>query len=160
VGSFTRRRGWFVVAQVAVWAGFAAVLLFADPSPDLPGAVALGSRVAGGVLVVAGTALVFAGWGALGPAVSPYPAPRTGTDLVEHGGYRVVRHPIYGGICLGAAGVALLALDPAALAVAVLVIVPFLWLKSSFEERHLVAAYPGYEDYRRRVRKRLIPGLL
>ena len=142
-----------MVAQVAVWAGFAAVLLFADPSPDLPGAVALGSRVAGGVLVVAGTALVFAGWGALGPAVSPYPAPRTGTDLV-------VRHPIYGGICLGAAGVALLALDPAALAVAVLVIVPFFWLKSSFEERHLVAAYPGYEDYRRRVRKRLIPGLL
>jgi len=41
-----------------------------------------------------------------------------------------------------------------------LALLPFFYAKSSFEERHLEEAYPGYADYRRRVRKRLVPGLV
>ena len=70
--------------------------------------------------------------------------------LVTGGPYRIVRHPIYTSYLLEYAGVALSHLNPATTAV-------FLaWLAAaivrvSYEERTLVAAFPEYVDYKRRV---------
>ena len=66
------------------------------------------AAVAGGaVLTGAGGALGAGGFLALGHAVTPYPEPLAGAVLVERGAYRLARHPIYGGVVLGGAGVSL-----------------------------------------------------
>ena len=38
--------------------------------------------------------------------------------------------------------------------------IPYFWVKSSFEERHLRMRFAAYRSYRRAVRHRLIPFLI
>lgn len=94
---------------------------------------------------------------ALGEAFTPFPTPRP-SQLAQRGVYRYVRHPMYGGVVLLFAGVAILmgSVSTAVLAVATAV---FFWFKAGFEEKRLRIVYPAYDDYRRQVRGRLIPGL-
>ena len=78
--------------------------------------------------------------------------------VIDTGPYRFVRHPGYVGAILLFFGIALAlgslwALVPAAFASALLV------LRTAWEDRLLQAELPGYQDYSRRVRWRLIPGL-
>ncbi len=95
----------------------------------------------------------------LGRHLSPYPTPRRDAALVEHGAYRFVRHPIYGGVVLGAAGVSLADGNWPGLALAAALGALF-WGKSGFEECRLLAHFPAYAAYRDRVRRRLIPWVL
>lgn len=77
---------------------------------------------------------------------------------MEHGPYRVVRHPIYSSILVGLLGVCIAGSLWALLPLAILIA---WWLgKASVEERFLRERYPGYADYCERVRHRLIPWLL
>jgi protein-S-isoprenylcysteine O-methyltransferase Ste14 len=76
--------------------------------------------------------------------------------VVDTGPYAIVRHPMYSGTIVYylASSVALgswWGLIPA------LSIIPFLVIRISNKEAVLVRELPGYEDYRRRVRHRLIP---
>jgi protein-S-isoprenylcysteine O-methyltransferase Ste14 len=146
---FAERGGWWVVGQVALLALLVAALGWTVVWPWW-------IRAAGAALALAGVALFVAGVVALGRNLTPYPEPLPEGALVETGVYGISRHPLYGGVALLGFGVALAAASPAALAVALL-LTGFLTLKSSVEERRLVTAHPGYADYRRRVRARLIP---
>ncbi len=74
---------------------------------------------------------------------------------MDTGSYALVRHPIYGGIVLAAAGYALVVGSPLALAGAAL-LVGFFRLKSGREEAWLRERYPAYEAYAART-KRMIP---
>jgi len=86
------------------------------------------------------------------------PIPKAGGELVTHGPYRWMRHPMYTAFLLGAFALARTAdVSAAWLAWATLFLV--LWVKSSLEERWMQVEHPGYADYRRRTR-RFIPGLL
>lgn len=78
--------------------------------------------------------------------------------VIDDGLYGVVRHPMYLGalpilfgmpLWLESYAAALLAVVPAAL----------LAVRIVFEERFLCGTLAGYDEYRRRVRYRLIPGL-
>lgn len=107
---------------------------------------------AGAVLTIAGLALLVWGALALGSALTPLPYPKEGAHLRETGPYRLARHPMYGGAILFAFGWALwvhgwLTLGYAALAVVLLEV------KVRREERWLSQACPGYDAYRKRVRK-------
>ena len=83
--------------------------------------------------------------------MTAYPRPSEEATLVERGPYGVVRHPIYVAGLLLFLGYGLLASVPATVAVAVLAV---LWhFKAGVEERHLAERFPGYADYRRRVRR-------
>jgi protein-S-isoprenylcysteine O-methyltransferase Ste14 len=113
------------------------------------------TTLAGGLLALAGLVLAVAGIVHLRSALTPLPHPREGSELVDSGAYRIVRHPIYGGILLGAIGWALLTASPAALVIAGVLGV-FFRLKSGREEAWLDARYEGYAAYRARTR-RLIP---
>ncbi len=78
--------------------------------------------------------------------------------VIDIGPYRFVRHPGYIAALFLFFGMALAlgsfwALVPAALAAALLV------LRTSWEDRLLRAELPGYDDYSRRVRWRLVPGV-
>jgi protein-S-isoprenylcysteine O-methyltransferase Ste14 len=114
-------------------------------------------RLAGAILVVTG--LLVAGLGFLGlrENLTAVPRPVEGGHLVDTGVYGLVRHPIYTGIILVAAGWGLVTASPPALVVA-LGLGFFFDLKARREEAWLVAAYPAYAAYRRRVRK-LVPFL-
>lgn len=79
-----------------------------------------------------------------------------GQDVVDTGPYAIVRHPMYSGITLVMIGFPLWLGSVAAL-IAAIVPVTLLAARIHFEERLLVVRLAGYDDYRRRVRWRLVP---
>ncbi len=150
-----RGEGWVVIQFVLL--GVVAVLGPAGAAawPADPGPWRLATAVAGVALGLAGLALAVKGLVDLRDALTPLPHPREGARLVSHGAYRLVRHPIYGGLILGCVGYSLV-LGSAAALVASAGVLLFFRLKSAREEVWLRARYPGYDDYARHVR-RLIP---
>jgi protein-S-isoprenylcysteine O-methyltransferase Ste14 len=145
-----RGSGW-VVAQFAL---MAVILCLGAVPPIWPDWV----RALGIVVTLAGAALgVWAGR-TMGSSLTPFPRPRAAGMLIEHGPYAIVRHPIYAAGTLFFLGYGLLASIPATVATAALTA---LWhFKARVEERHLAQRFPGYEDYRRRVRRRIVPYLI
>jgi protein-S-isoprenylcysteine O-methyltransferase Ste14 len=146
-----RGEGW--VAIQAVMFVLLALAGTAGPAWGEPWLAA--GRLAGAVL--AGTGLVVAVLGMVGlrENLTAVPRPVEGGRLVESGIFGLVRHPIYTGIIAAAFGWGLVTASPPALVVA-LGLGFFFDLKSRREEAWLLAAYPAYGDYQRRVRK-LIP---
>ena len=113
---------------------------------------------AGGLgLVLAGGWLAVRGARDLADNLTPFPRPNETNRLVETGSYGLVRHPIYGGLILGAVGLGLLAASPATLLAALALDVLF-ELKSRREEDWLLDRHPDYAAYRARTR-RFIPWL-
>ena len=97
-----RGAGWVAAQIVLLTAIFLSALVgLGWPSWLEPPAYAIG-----GVLVATGVGMLVAGGGALArvSAVTPFPAPRTGSGLQTSGIYRIVRHPMYGGGILIALG--------------------------------------------------------
>lgn len=81
-----------------------------------------------------------------------------GHRVCDSGPYRIVRHPGYAGNILPLAGIVLAlsslwTLIPATVALIIAVI------RTVLEDRTLQAELPGYRDYARRVRYRLMPGI-
>ncbi len=76
---------------------------------------------------------------------------------MDTGAYAKVRHPIYGGLVLGATGYALVTASPVALLGAGVLLV-FFRLKSGREEQWLRDRYPDYVAYAARTR-RMLPGI-
>lgn len=148
-----RGEGW-VVIQFVLLAGVGATGL-AGPAWD--GAARIVTNVAGAGLLAAGLVLALRGLVDLRDALTPLPHPRDGASLVDTGSYALVRHPIYGGIIVGAAGYGLLMASPPAL-VGAAVLLGFFRLKSGREEAWLEQRYPDYAAYRTRTR-RLLPFL-
>ncbi|WP_026076137.1 methyltransferase family protein [Noviherbaspirillum massiliense] len=114
-------------------------------------------RFFGGVLLVAGMALLAWSAAKLGHSLTPFPRPVPEGRLVTSGPYRVVRHPSYLGVLLAACGFAFATANPLRMVLTVLLFV-FFDLKARREERWLQEQYPEYAAYKSRVRK-LIPGL-
>jgi protein-S-isoprenylcysteine O-methyltransferase Ste14 len=81
-----------------------------------------------------------------------------GHRVVSSGPYAWVRHPMYSGTVLFFVGVPLLLGSWWGVAMSPLFIVLFA-IRAGIEERALIAGLPGYADYTRRVRYRLVPGL-
>lgn len=117
-----------------------------------------------GITMAAGALFLFAGgvlaaWGLValrsGQALTSVPYPLAGGELVQSGPFRLVRHPIYGGLILVAAGLASFAASvPAFVATAALAVT--LDLKRRREEIWLTERYSAYPAYRTRTRA-LIP---
>lgn len=116
--------------------------------------VAVGAILAGG-----GGLQGWAGLRGLGPSLTPYPEPAARGHLIDGGVYGLVRHPIYGGVGMGATGLGLAFGSWAAVTVGICILVYFR-VKASDEERRLVAVYPDYPQYRNRVRAMLVPWVL
>ncbi len=113
--------------------------------------------VAGAVLFVVGGYFGIAGVLVLGKNRTPFPQPRDGSELVQHGIYARVRHPLYTSVMLASFGWALIWQSSPSFLVA-LALISFFRAKAQNEERWLCEKFPGYTDYARRV-PRFIPRL-
>ncbi len=81
-----------------------------------------------------------------------------GQKVIDTGLYGIVRHPMYSGALFLVAGTPLALGSWWALLVAPLFL-PILYFRMANEEEVLKRQLPGYAEYTRRVRYRLIPGL-
>jgi protein-S-isoprenylcysteine O-methyltransferase Ste14 len=149
------RGEWYVVTQLVL----SAVVFFGPRTlpglPVWPAPLARISVVAGAVIVLAGFGLLLAGLLRLGPNLTPLPYPTPRATLIQTGPYRLVRHPMYaGGIAL-AYGWAFFVCGWLTVAYATVLLL-FLDVKATREERWLTETFPEYPEYQRRVRK-LIP---
>ncbi|MBM4188208.1 MAG: isoprenylcysteine carboxylmethyltransferase family protein [Gemmatimonadetes bacterium] len=151
------RGEWYVVAQL----GLFGLVAFGPRSlpgwPAWPALVEAIARPGGAVLLAAGAIVLALAVRRLGRSLTPLPAPTRDSELAVTGPFALVRHPIYSAVILLAFGWALFARGTLTLGYASLLAV-FLDRKASREERWLLDRYPGYADYRARVRK-LIPFL-
>lgn len=109
------------------------------------------------VLFAIAAAIGVAGVRQLGRNRTPYPVPRDDSHLITSGIYGWMRHPLYTCLVLAALGWSGLFHSSAAL-VATLPMAILLIAKSRHEEQRLMALFPDYENYRRRVAA-FIPGI-
>jgi protein-S-isoprenylcysteine O-methyltransferase Ste14 len=113
--------------------------------------------------VVVGDALFVLGFGFIGRVYRENTFTAATIDVVEGqqvittGPYAVVRHPMYASALLYLVGTPL-ALGSYWGFVAVVGMLPFLIWRLLDEERLLAQELPGYRDYQRKVRFRLLPG--
>lgn len=142
-----------VAGQFVLFLAVAVAISFDGTLPE--GEVTVLS-VVGAALAMAGMVLAFVSSRRLGPAMTASPIPKRQGSLIIAGPYRYVRHPIYGGVTLILLGTSLF-LDSVAGSVSAALLIPYFWMKSSFEERQLRMRFPGYRAYRQVVHRRLIP---
>lgn len=130
-----------------------AVIVFApsDPAWAVPELL----RIAGWLIAGAGVGAIVWGASSLGRGITPHPAPTPDATLRTDGPYRYVRHPIYSGVLLFAAGITLASASALKAAAFVLLLV-VLSIKARFEEGLLAEHFPGYESYARRT-PRFVP---
>lgn len=150
----SRGQGW-VGLQVVLFATVGVAGILAPGHLDGPAALVVST--AGGVAVLAGLGLAAAGLRGLrrASALTALPHPNADAELVTDGVYSRVRHPVYGGIIIGALGwAAIRASLPATLAAVALLV--FFDLKRRREEAWLEERFAGYPAYRARTR-RLLP---
>ena len=113
-----RGEGWVVLQVVLLVLLVLAGLLAGDA---WGGTLVVLTTLTGAALLLAAALLVGRGFLDLGRNLTPVPRPRDDATLVETGVYRLVRHPLYGGIIVGSIGVGLLMASPLALLLACLV---------------------------------------
>ena len=146
-----RGEGWFLLQVVL----FGAIAVSGAAGPAWGGWPAAVGIAIGGVLIGCGAILSLRGLLDLRENLTPFPRPLEGARLVETGAYRLVRHPIYGGLVLGALGWGLVRASPLTLAGALL-LAAFFDLKSRREEIWLSERYADYPAYRSHTH-RLLP---
>jgi len=144
----------FLISTFFAWMVFVPVEVFylkLLPPPQLA------VSVAGLVLLLLGFAIIAAAI-YQNRFIVPYVADQTeqGQTLVDTGPYGVVRHPLYAGLLPFFAGIALWMESYASLMAIVLPLASLI-VTILVEEKTLREALPGYSEYMRRVRYRLVP---
>ena len=148
---FIARGGLWVLLQIPLLIA-AYVLPLAERAAAPPAL-----RVLGVIGIVGGLLLTAAALAQLRRALTPFPEPRADGELRTDGLYAWVRHPVYSGLILSAAGWGLYCASPWG-AITTVTLFVFFDRKAAREERALARRYAGYKDYAARVRK-LVPGV-
>jgi protein-S-isoprenylcysteine O-methyltransferase Ste14 len=152
-----------------VWGQFALFLIIALVAPLLPRYVNLGGadfvlnrvdplaiRWLGAGLIAAGIFVM--GWGvqSLGRNLTPGTEPLPDARLVSTGAYAHVRHPIYTGIVLSAAGYTLVWSNWTLALLIGFLTLQYFQAKARAEEKWLMQRFPAYKAYVRRVPRRVL----
>lgn len=89
--------------------------------------------------------------------LSPYPSPKSGSELVTNGIYGIVRHPIYTGIIVTTVSFGVYNGDIIRIVIGVVIWILFEY-KASYEEGLLSDKFPEYEGYKKATGK-IFPGI-
>jgi protein-S-isoprenylcysteine O-methyltransferase Ste14 len=138
---------------------FVAIMIVAglDERWGWTGTISIGWHIAGVVLSVIGWTFFL--WAmASNPFFSESVRIQENHQVASRGPYRLVRHPGYFGNLIGCIGQPLLFGSWWAFIPAVLTIIAFA-IRTALEDDTLQKELPGYSDYARQVRFRLIPGI-
>ena len=141
---------WPLVGAGPVLAGIETVRL--GRSALAPGWAAAGGAVLGAGLALSARAM------AVNPHFEGTARLQPGQRVVDGGPYRRIRHPGYAGLALMVLGGSALLRSRWALAAGASG-AAWIAVRTALEDRMLRAGLPGYEDYARRVRRRLVPCL-
>jgi protein-S-isoprenylcysteine O-methyltransferase Ste14 len=142
-----RARGWVLVS-----AQFALLGILVVAPTGTAWALPDAARALGVLGRIVGVAAIVLGGFRLGVGASVHPAPTTKAVLRTTGPYRWTRHPIYTGVLVFGAALALTGrsiLHVAAWAA----LLGVLTTKARFEERLLAERFPDYPAYARRTRR-------
>lgn len=101
-------------------------------------------------LMLVGASVALAGAMALGRNLTPFPKPADSAQLVRHGIYAVIRHPLYTSVIAVAIGWSLIWQSWPALLVAA-ALIPFFAAKARREERWLREMFSEYGEYEERT---------
>jgi protein-S-isoprenylcysteine O-methyltransferase Ste14 len=148
-----RGEGWLVLqlllGAAIIGCGFVGVYW--------PGSADSFLGILGLLIAVAGVLLVVLGLLSLGRSFTPLPRPRARTRLRQSGIFRLVRHPMYGGVILIGFGWSLAAAPLGLIPTALLVLL--FDLKARREETWLIERFPAYATYREGTPRRFVPWL-
>jgi protein-S-isoprenylcysteine O-methyltransferase Ste14 len=151
-----RGEGWLIL-QVVVLLAIPLAAWRASPAAVVETPAIAIDRQVGVVLLLGGLGLI--GWSSAflqtRRALSALPRPLASASLVQSGPYRVIRHPIYVGLILASAGVALVRVS-VLVAILTVALVVVLDLKRRREEAWLLERFPEYAAYRAGT-KALVP---
>ena len=147
---FFRRGGLWVLGQSVLLLAVAALgVVGRGESRDML------FLLGGGLLLATGALTGVMGVASLGRNLTPFPKPNADAQFVQHGIYRLIRHPLYTSVFCASAGWSLVWQSWPALAVSLLLAL-FFDAKARHEERWLRQQFPDYACYEQRVR-RFIP---
>jgi amino acid transporter len=152
VTHFCERGGVWVVVQSIL------MLTVIGVAPGTSSELGTFTLRVGWLLIGLGALFGLAGVAALKGNRTAFPKPREGSELVQHGIYAWVRHPLYTSVLLVSMGWALIWQSAIALLLA-LGMVPFFYAKAKLEEHWLRARFSEYAGYEGRVRSRFLPFL-
>jgi protein-S-isoprenylcysteine O-methyltransferase Ste14 len=148
-----RGEGWVALQLILV----AAAALAGMFGPAWPAGVKRRLAIPGTLAAGGGAYLLAGGIADLGRQLTPFPRPVAGGQLQRAGVYRLVRHPMYGGVLLLVLGWSLftspLTMLPLGVSAA------FLDAKRRREEAWLLEQHPEYAEYCDTVRRRFVPFL-
>jgi protein-S-isoprenylcysteine O-methyltransferase Ste14 len=137
----TRLKGWVMVVVQLLLLAF----LVLAPRQD-HWRVSRPLQALGIVLELLGVVVIVLGAFSLGRSIRAHPEPAPNAELRTAGLYRFVRHPIYSGVLVFAAGLAITSGNLASV-IAFAVLVAVLAIKARFEERLLEGRFAGYRRY-------------
>lgn len=99
------------------------------------------------LLTTSGILIAAAGVLTIGKGFTPFPTPKINGQLKQTGIYKYIRHPMYSGIIVAGAGIALYNAN-----IPRLIVCMILWIffeyKSRYEEKLLQQKYPEYSQYK------------
>lgn len=134
-----------ITLAIVIVAGVAHLLL---PTGSLPAL-----RVAGALVFSAGLVLMLRAWWLFRAAATPICPTDHATMLITTDVYKLTRNPMYLGIVMMLAGIALFTGWPAYYIAVILNFVILDVVFCPFEESRLRATFDGYADYSARVRR-------
>jgi len=147
---FFQRGGWWVLGQNSLLLAVFILGIGFGKAPQFGLTLIFAT-----VFFLAFAICAIAGLKTLGRNLTVFPKPRAQAELVQHGIYKVIRHPLYTAlICLAAGWSLLWQSHPALVATVILAI--YLDAKARREERWLQEQFSDYEHYAKHVR-RFIP---
>jgi protein-S-isoprenylcysteine O-methyltransferase Ste14 len=143
---FVQRGGWWVMGQFLLLFVIAILgITCRATSKPLP------IFICGLIFLVASAICGIAGLMRFGRNLTPFPKPSNETQLVQHGIYGLMRHPLYTAVICVALGWSLIWQSWPALATS-LALAAFFDAKARHEERWLRLKFRDYAGYERRVR--------
>lgn len=104
------------------------------------------------VIALLGFILFFVAVLTLGKSLSLYPTPSPKSELIIHGVYKYIRHPIYTGLLFFLLGLSIVLAGISKFILFVIALILFS-KKADYEEKRLVLKFKNYEKYKAKTGK-------